>query len=258
MNYKLLVDTAILTGEIMLSCGAETYRVEDTMCRILKISKLEITEAFVMATGIFASLDGKGIAPITLIKRVDKRNNNLNRIYLANNISRSLCSGELELEEAYSELKRIQSIEQYKDGVVWIATICSTAFFSMLLGGTFVDCILSAVNGCFIVLCMILSKKIGMNFFVTNAAASIIVAVNTMIFKETLFLGVNMEVIITGSIMPLVPGVAITNAIRDTLQGDYMAGGAKAIEAFVIAVSIAVGIGAGLGVFSFFAGGALL
>ena len=49
---------------------------------------------------------------------------------------------------------------------------------------------------------------------------------------------------IAGSIMPLLPGVAITNAIRDTLQGDYVSGGGRIIEAFVIALSIAVGIGA--------------
>ena len=31
MNHKLLLDTAVLAGEIMLCSGAETYRVEDTM-----------------------------------------------------------------------------------------------------------------------------------------------------------------------------------------------------------------------------------
>ena len=38
MNYKLLLDTALLAGEILLSSGAETYRVEDTMGHILKTS----------------------------------------------------------------------------------------------------------------------------------------------------------------------------------------------------------------------------
>ena len=56
-------------------------------------------------------------------------------------------------------------------------------------------------------------------------------------------------IVITSSIMPLVPGVAITNAIRDTLQGDYMSGGSRAMEAFVSAAGIAVGIGIGLMLF---------
>lgn len=61
-----------------------------------------------------------------------------------------------------------------------------------------------------------------------------------------IFPTLNINLVITGTIMPLVPGTAITNAIRDTLQGDYMSGGAKALEAFVIALSIAIGVAIGL------------
>ena len=31
MDYMLLVDTAVLAGEIMLESGAEAYRVQDTI-----------------------------------------------------------------------------------------------------------------------------------------------------------------------------------------------------------------------------------
>ena len=46
--------------------------------------------------------------------------------------------------------------------------------------------------------------------------------------------------------MPIVPGAAITTAVQDTLQGDYVAGGAKALEAFVSAAAIAVGVSFGM------------
>jgi uncharacterized membrane protein YjjP (DUF1212 family) len=49
--------------------------------------------------------------------------------------------------------------------------------------------------------------------------------------------------------MPLVPGVAITNAIRDTLNGDYVSGAARAVEAFIKALAIALGVGLGLMLF---------
>ena len=45
--------------------------------------------------------------------------------------------------------------------------------------------------------------------------------------------------------MVLLPGMAMTTGIRDTLEGDFMSGSARMIEAFVIAASIAVGIGVG-------------
>ena len=53
----------------------------------------------------------------------------------------------------------------------------------------------------------------------------------------------NMDTVMIGSFMPLVPGMAITNAVRDTLRGDYLSGGARVMEAFLKALGIAIGIG---------------
>jgi uncharacterized membrane protein YjjP (DUF1212 family) len=84
-------------------------------------------------------------------------------------------------------------------------------------------------------------------------AKSFVLAFITMIFAKYIP-EVNRNLIIIGSIMPLVPGVPITNAIRDTLQGDYNSGTARAVEAFVISLGIAVGVGLGIGFFNFVGG----
>ena len=68
MDYKLLMDTAMLAGKMMLESGAETYRVEDTMHHILKTSRLEVVEILVVLTGITASISGENVTPITLIQ----------------------------------------------------------------------------------------------------------------------------------------------------------------------------------------------
>ena len=43
----------------------------------------------------------------------------------------------------------------------------------------------------------------------------------------------NMDTVMIGSFMPLVPGMAITNAVRDTLRGDYLSGGARVMGSFL-------------------------
>ena len=97
---------------------------------------------------------------------------------------------------------------------------------------------------------MVLSKKIdnktNMGFFIYNVLYSAIVAAGTSVLQRYTQLDFDIDIVITSSIMPLVPGTAITNAFRDTLRGDYMSSGAKAIEAVVIALSIAVGVAIGL------------
>lgn len=258
LNYKLLMDVALLAGEIMLTSGAETYRVEDTMCRILRLSKLERTEAFVISTGIVATLDDSSIDAITLVKRVTHRSTNLNGIYLVNDISRRLCREELDLVSAYRELKEISGIKQYKDWVIWGTIVATSAFFTVVLGGNMKDCLLSALNGVYIVLFIELGKKVVMSSFLSNMMASILIAITTMIYTQYTGNYPSSDIVIAGSIMPLVPGVAITNAIRDSLQGDYMSGVTRAMEAFLTAASIAVGIGVGLFLFSNVIGGILV
>lgn len=255
MNYKLLVDTAMLAGEIMLTGGAETYRVEDTMSRILKISGLEKTETFVTPTGIILTLGDSSIDSISLVKRVDNRVTNLANIYETNNISRKLCSGVITLEEAYDQLKSVGQSFEYSDLVYNICMILGSLSFTVIFGGDLVNCLIAAINGACIVLTFIATKRLNINSFIKNMLASILIAFNSMFFMHFTDLSIQLDTLIGGSVMPILPGVAITNAIRDTLQGDYMSGGARAIEAFVSATSTATGIGVGIAVFSLLVGG---
>ena len=55
--------------------------------------------------------------------------------------------------------------------------------------------------------------------------------------------------------MPLVPGVAITNAIRDIMAGDFLSGTARVVEAVLIAVAIASGVGPVLRIATIMLGG---
>lgn len=245
-RYRLLVDTALLAGQIMLKSGAETYRVEDTICRILHTSGLETAETFATVTGLFVTLADPSIDAITKITRVSEKQTNLSQVYDVNGVSRRLCSGVITVEEAYQELLQINDKKEYPSSMVYIGIIMTSSFFTLLLGGGILASTLSALNGIWIVACRHIAARVKLNNFITDMLASFIIAVATLLYAQLLNNSVIVEIIIVGSIMPLVPGVAITNAIRDTLQGDYLSGGSRAIEAFVIAACIAVGIGVGL------------
>lgn len=112
--------------------------------------------------------------------------------------------------------------------------------------------IISAVTGIILAGMILLSKKTGMHMFISNIICAIVIAVcayfSTHYLPEGILPGkFHQETIIVGCIMPLVPGAAITNAILDTLYGDYISGSAKMLEAFLIASAIAIGIAIGLG-----------
>ncbi|MEG1292678.1 MAG: threonine/serine exporter family protein [Clostridium sp.] len=254
MDYRALMDMAVLAGEIMLISGAEVYRIEDTVNRILKHSGVENTEVFVLATGIFATLSDPSIGAITIVKRVNKRSANLNRIYCVNNISRLFCNDELEVEDAKDALKKISVEIQYGPLKKSVGYVMTPTFFAVLFGGTIRDCVAAAIVGVVLALTEYWVSKLRFNDFCLNASAAFFITMTALFLRAVTFPMLNVDAVIISAIMPLVPGVTFTYAIRDTLNGDYSSGSARIVEAIVVALAVASGVGVGMLVFPLLGG----
>lgn len=255
MNYKLLADTAMLAGEILLCSGAETYRVEDTMYHILKTSNIDSIEALALMTGIIVTInDQKFEQPISVMRRVHSRNTNISNIVNVNEISRKYCNGTITLEEAYERLKRAKE-RPYNRIAYNIGTIGMVTGFAAMFGGTVPDLFLAALTGALLAAFITFSKIVKLNGIFTNALSGMLIAIFVTLMKAFLMPDIAKDIIIISAIMPIVPGVSITNAIRDTLQGDYLSGCARILEALLIAAAIAVGVGLGIILCSMMLGG---
>lgn len=244
MDYKLVMNTAILAGEIMLKSGAETYRVEDTMCHILRTSGAKNVDAVVMMTGIIASLDDENMESLTVVRRVQERGTNLNCIMEVNEISRKYCAGEITLEEAWESLGKVGG-RQYPSWLFNLATALAPFGFAPMLGGGILETIMAGIVGAVLALITSIGKRLKMNGFILDIIASIGIAVSAILIHR-IVPAVDENVVIASAILPLVPGVAVATAVRDTLQGDYISGGARVMEAFLKAIGIALGIGVGM------------
>lgn len=99
--------------------------------------------------------------------------------------------------------------------------------------------------------------KHNLSKFLTNLSASALVAlVGGVLFL--LGLGHNMDKVIIGSIIRLVPGMALTTSIRDFFHGDYLSGAIRMLDAVLVGGCIAVGVGVVVRLLSLLTGGALL
>ena len=246
IDYKLLANTAMLAGEIMLCSGAETYRVEDTMYHILKTSNIESTQVIAMMTGLVVTLNDPGFEqPVTMMRRVSERSTNVSNIVKVNDISRRYCEEKISLEEAYEELKHAKG-KQYNRLLYNFATIGIAVGFAMMFGGSLHDIIAAAVVGAVLAGVMTIGKIANLSSVLVHVLSGLGIAMLTVVIQRVLFAGLSVNIVIASSIMPIVPGVAITNAIRDTIQGDYLSGCARILEAFLVAMAIAVGAGLGL------------
>ncbi|MCT4542854.1 MAG: threonine/serine exporter family protein [Vallitalea sp.] len=257
MNYKLIFKFAMLAGEIMLRNGAETYRVEDTINRILQTTNFQVIESFVTPTGIFATLDDPSITMITFVKRVNKRTIHLSKVELINDISRKYCANKLTIDESYEQLLEVQKKPSYPNWIMIIAYGLAAGFFTLVFNGDIYDCIVSTIIGSILGILDIIFKKLNIYKFFYDIVGGVIIALIAIIFTKAFNFGTNIDNIIIGSIMPLVPGVAFTNAIRDTIEGNLLSGVSRAVEALIIAASIATGVGVMLKFYMLYGGNAI-
>lgn len=241
LNEKndLAIDCCLLAGRLMIESGAETYRVEDTMTRMAISQGLIGTQSFVTPTGIMFSLGKDGS---TRMMSIRERWTDLEKIAVVNQVSRRLTTNELTIEEAYEELQRVASANLMFP-FIWqfIAAAVASGSFLILFEGTWWDVPVATIAGGmgFLVVTLI-HELTRVKFFAEFIAASV---VGTIAFLAILAnLGSDLNVIIISGVMPLVPGLLITNAVRDLMAGHFVSGVSKGAEALLTAFAIGAGV----------------
>ena len=242
MDVYELLHVATFAGKIMLESGGETYRSEEIIWRICKIYGAEEAESFVTPTGIMVSVCHEN-KTFSLIRRVSTRTVDLNKVDKVNDLSRNILSRNLSVSDLKRELKLIDEGERYSLTINVIISALGAFCFVFLFNGTFRDGIAAFFIGLVIKIISIKFSELNINPFFINSICAGITAIIAIIFFK-IGLSKNIDTTIIASIMLLVPGLAITNAIRDTISGDLLAGLTRAAEAFLVAISIAIGTGA--------------
>lgn len=241
MNVNKLLHLSTYAGVIMLQSGAEIYRVEETICRICEAYEIDEANSFVTPTGIMVSVCYND-QTYSLVKRVTIRGVDLHKIDRINDLSRRIAREKPSFDEIKTELNAINNTERYSLLSTLFFSGVAAGFFSILFGGTLHDLIASFFIGIFIKYLSMIFTKMSLNDFFINTICAATSAIFAIIFLHLGFIK-NIDETIIGAIMLLVPGLAITNAIRDTIAGDYLGGLIKASEAFLVAIAIAVGTG---------------
>lgn len=248
-QHKKILETALLAGQIMTESNAESYRVEDTMNRILTTSKAEYAVAVSLSTSLYATLDDSKFeyGGYTGIKRISVRTTNLNRISQVNTISRNYTGGRITVEQAHDKLAKLRLKKNlYSNLVISIGIVGLCAAFAVLFGGNLDEFIAALINGTLLALLFRLTDRYFINRGLTNVFQSFVVTVFAYLLQFLILKNINVEIVIIATLMPMVPGTAITNSFRDIFREDYVAGGARAVEAFLEAVMIAIGAAIGL------------
>lgn len=245
LDDNLLLKFALDAGEIMLSSGGETHRVQDTMHRILSVSHSTGVEALAMSTFLIVSIPSKKSGSLTLTRGVYNRSVNFGKICSVNEISRAFVSRQITLKEAAKRLDKISHTSAYHPFTRILSFGVACGGFTLVLNGAWIDALAAFLFGVLIGILLNRSGKTKLPSFFTCLIGGFIAGAGSVIFQRLVpSAGVNM--IIIGSIMPMLPGMTMTNSIRDIMEGHYISGTSKMAEALLIAFAIAGGVGFGI------------
>ncbi|MBS7527419.1 threonine/serine exporter family protein [Fusibacter paucivorans] len=240
-----LIKLALTTGRVLLTNGAETYRVEDTVKRMLESRGMEEVNVFVIPTGIIMSTLDEG-RNYSFLERVNPAGIDLEVIDRTNDFSRRFTSSKMSLSDAEQQLEALLATPSYGRVIRFIFCGMAGGFFIFLFGGTIVEFLIAYLASSLTVLFFDYLTKYKINFFVKHllaGAAASALGVLSILGAHAIGVQADLNMIIIGPLMTLVPGVPLTNGIRDLISGELLSGSAKIMEALFVAIAIAFGVG---------------
>ena len=255
MDYDLLLNLATDLGYGLLECGAEIYRVEESIQRLLHAYGVEQADPFVIPNCIIVSMVTPQGDTLTQVRRMPSHGTDVDLLEQYNDLCRRLCREPLPIPEARQALRQVaQNRRSYPLPILLGAYLLGATFFCLFFGGSVRDAFCSGICGILIGLALAGMTRLHTNLFfqTTLGAALSAFAALTLV---SLGIGQHSQLIIIGALMALVPGLMFTNAIRDVMAGDMVAGLSKIADALLTGVAVALGTGFALSVAPSFMGG---
>ena len=227
-------------GQYMLQCGGEVSRVEESIRRMCLAFGAERADVFTITSSIVVTVYAHKFGTLTQTRRISGTQFDLHRLELLNALSRRICAEHLGPEETARALEEVQAVPQYGPVAQMGIYALASASFSLFFGGSFADVV---VSGCIAVVLKIMDlfiKRIeaggGASVLLCSCLGGLLSALSVR-----LGLGDNVDMISIGNIMLLIPGVALTNSLRDMFGGNTLSGIMRFIEALLQALTIAFG-----------------
>lgn len=237
-----IIDAVVDAGKIMLESGSEIYRSEETMLRLAESFGLSNIDIFTLATCIYVTcvVDGDSY---TRIRRIYPKTTDLSKISRVNQLSRDMVLNPLSLEAFKAQLEAIDHHVKPKRIVVasFMALACGV-FAIMLQNCDWKDFVCTTVISFFSYYLLDALGHYKLHTLFKNLLVTMFMTIGALLCVES-GLGTRIDDIVIGGIMLVVPGVAMTNAVRDTLNGDILSGTIRMLEAIIIAIGITIGVG---------------
>ena len=240
MDYDRILQGILDIGEEMIVCGAEVSRVEDSIFRMCESYGGDRINVFIITSNIQVTVEVPDGRILTHIRRLVRYDVNFDRLDYLNDLCRYVCAKNPDIDEIQRKLDAVLHRPEPSRILRFLGAVLVSGGFTVFFGGTWLDCSGAAAVGIIIMFMeqYLLSRE--KNQIVYNFIISIVAGISALILVR-LGLGDHSDKIMIGGIMLLIPGIAMTNAIRDMLIGDIASGLLRLVNSVLVAAAIACG-----------------
>ena len=244
MDYYHLLELTSEIGYQLAMSGAETFRIEDTIQRIMAAYCID-AEIFAIPNNLLISIKGENGKPMTRMRRIGFHGNDLNALEQYNALSRKICAQTPEPITAIEWLKQTkEELKTYSPMIMILGNLIGAAGYAVFFGGHWIDFICAAICGTLVGIVNIYLNRLKVNPFFSTIALSVLLSVfaySMGVFHMT----PSADSVIIGTLMILLPGLIFTNAVRDIIYGDTNSGINRIIQVLLVAAAVALGTGIG-------------
>ena len=154
-------------------------------------------------------------------------------------ISRQICREPATLPELRASINEIACMTK-SDALIFTGGILAAGSFSLFFGGTLDDSVVAAIFAVFVTGLQKYLGRTEINTTASNLLVSLLLGLFVGILCKICTF-IHMDKILIGDIMLLIPGLAMTNAVRNILVGNTLSGVIRLIECFIWALALAGG-----------------
>ena len=250
MDYGILLELAADLGFELAMCGAETFRIEESVGRVLQAYGVR-SEVFAIPNSLTVSIETEDGQPMTCLRRIGIHGNDLDSVEQFSGLSRRLCQETPPPEEAVRWLEQVRSSRRSYSMVISLLGHFLGAYgFSLVFGGSIMDGLCGGLCGLVIGIINRFTGKLKANQFFSIIAASFPMALLAYA-SSAVGIADNADMVNIGALMILVPGLLFTNAMRDIIFGDINSGTNRIVQVLLIAAAIVTGTAAAWNTASF-------
>lgn len=245
MNSKELAGAVSRFGAMMLACGGEINRVEDSIARICTAYGYKDVGVFAIPRTLIITITENGV-PVTRLENIKDKTVNLDRVARLNALSRFICRVRPDSDNINRRLDEIEKSPVFGRFAMIAAYFLSAFAYAMFFGGGLKEAAAAGVAGIAVRLMSRFSSKTDAGVFFENLLCAAVMSACAVLFAACGF-APSYDKTIIGALMTLVPGVTLTNGARDFIAGDFFAGTYTLIEALLTATGIAAGVAVTVG-----------